>query len=59
MPVMGKYVCDCYENKASEEVRQKWRFRRPSEADSVVKGGDGSRAGPPLRILNREEMAKL
>ncbi|KAH6884858.1 FAD dependent oxidoreductase [Thelonectria olida] len=60
LPVLGKYIADCFENKADEELRKKWRLRAPSkESANALKDGDGSRAGPPLRILNRTEQAKL
>ena len=60
LPILGKYVADCFENKASEELRQKWRLA-PSQGNSAgyAMKGDGSRAGPPLRQLTRVEKAKL
>ncbi|KID83347.1 FAD dependent oxidoreductase [Metarhizium guizhouense ARSEF 977] len=59
LPVLGKYIVDCLENKAGKELRWKWRYRLPSGADDKVKIGDGSRGGPPLRLLTAEEQAKL
>lgn len=59
LPVLGKYIVDCYENKAPREIRHKWRLRRPAESAGDVKVGDGSRGGPPLRILTAKEQAKL
>lgn len=59
LPVLGKYIVDCLENKAPKELRWKWRFRLPSGAGDVVKVGDGSRGGPPLRLLTTVEQAKL
>lgn len=59
LPVLGKYIVDCLENKAPKELRWKWRLRLPSGIDEKVKIGDGSRGGPPLRILTVAEQAKL
>ncbi|KAM0545376.1 hypothetical protein ACHAPJ_011360 [Fusarium lateritium] len=59
MPVLGRYIADCYEDKASSEIRRKWRFRLPDGGEVKPKGGDGSRGGPPLRTLRPEEQAKL
>lgn len=59
MPILGRYIADCFENKASQEIRQKWRLRAPSAQGGVQKGGDGSRAGLPLRLLTEVETAKL
>ncbi|KAJ5923230.1 L-pipecolate oxidase [Penicillium verhagenii] len=60
LPILGKYIADCFENKASKELREKWRLA-PSPANSVAYAmkGDGSRAGPPLRQLTHVEKAKL
>ncbi|KAI2794446.1 L-pipecolate oxidase [Penicillium oxalicum] len=61
LPVLGRYVADCFENKASAELREKWRLQpapRETPADKAMKG-DGSRAGPPLRKLTPGERAKL
>lgn len=60
LPVMGKYVADCFENKAPNDVREKWRLRPGNtENETKVKVGDGSRGGPPLRKLRSEEQAEL
>ena len=64
LPVLGKYIADCFENKAPENLRQKWRMNPPPQVDpkSTVLGdgkGDGSRGGPPLRRLSPFEQAKL
>ncbi|KAL4971950.1 FAD dependent oxidoreductase [Aspergillus desertorum] len=62
LPVMGKYVADCFENRASSELRQKWKLKAPkreSASSSVVMSGDGSRGGPPLRKLSVLEQSKL
>lgn len=59
MPVLGRYITDCFENKASQDIRHKWRLREASGVRNPIKGGDGSRGGPPLRVLTGAEMAKL
>ncbi|KAM3508151.1 hypothetical protein MY10362_001356 [Beauveria mimosiformis] len=58
LPVLGRYIVDCLENKASQSLRHKWRMRPDSEA-SDIKIGDGSRGGPPLRTLTTLEQSKL
>ncbi|KAJ4163894.1 hypothetical protein LMH87_005597 [Akanthomyces muscarius] len=58
LPVLGRYIVDCLENKASETLRHKWRMRPESDA-SEIKIGDGSRGGPPLRTLTALEQSKL
>ncbi|KAE8163820.1 FAD dependent oxidoreductase [Aspergillus tamarii] len=58
LPVLGRYIADRYENRAPEVLRQKWRFRLP-DGSGDLKIGDGSRGGPPLRILTVEEQSKL
>lgn len=61
LPVLGKYVADCFENKASPALRQKWQLRPPAAGaeETVNMLGDGSRAGPPLRMLTPDEQANL
>jgi sarcosine oxidase/L-pipecolate oxidase len=60
LPILGKYIADCYENKAPEELRKKWRLEPvPSGSNGSHMKGDGSRAGPPLRSLTQLEKAKL
>ncbi|KAJ6135159.1 L-pipecolate oxidase [Penicillium capsulatum] len=60
LPVLGKYIADCLENKASPELRKKWRLDAPQGgAGDYIMTGDGSRAGPPLRKLSVSEQAKL
>lgn len=67
LPVLGKYISDCFENQASDELRKKWRLEPvpsgssgyPMKGDGYPMKGDGSRAGPPLRKLTRLEKAKL
>ncbi|KAL2816975.1 FAD dependent oxidoreductase [Aspergillus granulosus] len=60
LPVLGKYVADCFENKAPRELREKWRLKAPTDgAGTVNMSGDGSRGGPPLRKLTVLEQSKL
>ncbi|KAH6662673.1 FAD dependent oxidoreductase [Plectosphaerella plurivora] len=59
LPVLGRYVSDCFEDKAPAEVRRQWRFRATTESTEGFKTGDGSRGGPPLRVLSAQEQAKL
>jgi sarcosine oxidase/L-pipecolate oxidase len=60
LPVLGVYVVNCFENKAPDDVREKWRLRPGATgSETTVKVGDGSRGGPPLRRLRTEEQAKL
>lgn len=59
LPVLGKYVADCFENRASSELRQKWRLKTPNGSGAAVMAGDGSRGGPPLRKLSVQEQSKL
>lgn len=59
MPVLGRYVADCFENLADEALRHKWRFRSSTKEEIKSFKGDGSRGGPPRRELDRKETAKL
>ncbi|KAI9904308.1 hypothetical protein N3K66_000837 [Trichothecium roseum] len=60
LPVLGRHIADCFEGKASAELRHKWRLRKAeSEEGGGLKTGDGSRGGPPIRALTKEEQAKL
>ncbi|KAM0323763.1 hypothetical protein ACHAQA_008700 [Verticillium albo-atrum] len=59
LPVLGKYVADCFEDKAPKETRHQWRLRKPDGHGAAMKPGDGSRGGPPLRNLTGLEQAKL
>ncbi|OQD68908.1 hypothetical protein PENPOL_c002G09246 [Penicillium polonicum] len=60
LPILGKYVVDCFENRASSELRQKWKLKPlTKESGPVVMAGDGSRGGPPLRKLSVLEQSKL
>ncbi|KAJ5452926.1 FAD dependent oxidoreductase [Penicillium cf. griseofulvum] len=59
LPILGQYIADCFENKAPEALRQKWRMNPPQNDSNGPMAGDGSRAGPPLRKLSPLEQAKL
>ncbi|KAH8702352.1 putative fructosyl amino acid oxidase [Talaromyces proteolyticus] len=61
LPVLGRYVADCFENTASQSIRRKWQLQVPVEGAqaSSTMMGDGSRGGPPLRKLNAIEQSKL
>lgn len=57
--MLGKYISDCFEEKAPQDLRHKWRLRESDGKEEEFKLGDGSRAGPPLRKLTPAEQAKL
>ncbi|KAF5005370.1 hypothetical protein FDECE_8182 [Fusarium decemcellulare] len=59
LPVLGRYITDCFENKAPEEIRQQWRLKLPDGKPESPMAGDGSRGGPPHRVMSRSEQAKL
>jgi sarcosine oxidase/L-pipecolate oxidase len=59
MPVLGRYILDCYENKAPLELRQKWKLTVGIDDKDMVMSGDGSRGGPPLRTLQPHEQSRL
>ncbi|KAJ5940145.1 FAD dependent oxidoreductase [Penicillium verrucosum] len=59
LPILGQYIADCFENKAPEALRQKWRMNPPQGDSKGPMAGDGSRGGPPLRKLSPLEQAKL
>ncbi|WYZ35453.1 hypothetical protein EsH8_X_000100 [Colletotrichum jinshuiense] len=59
LPILGKYVADCFEGTAPEALRQQWRLSVSDDEEEMTMLGDGSRAGPPRRVLTREEQAKL
>ena len=56
LPVLGKYVVDGLEDVLPDAQRQRWAFK-PS--DKPISKGDGSRAGPPRRVLTASEQARL
>lgn len=55
LPVLGRYIADCFEGTAAPEVRRKWKLRSPSHEKKRVQVDDGSRRGPPRRMLRKEE----
>ncbi|KAL4805430.1 FAD dependent oxidoreductase [Aspergillus unguis] len=59
LPVLGKYIVDCFENRAPSELREKWKLKASSKQDGPLMLGDGSRGGPPLRKLSALEQSKL
>ncbi|KAH8435218.1 NAD(P)/FAD-dependent oxidoreductase [Aspergillus melleus] len=61
LPVLGRYVADCVEEKADASLREKWRLAMPEGkvTGEISMAGDGSRGGPPLRKLTVLEQAKL
>ncbi|KAM0326600.1 hypothetical protein ACHAQA_006469 [Verticillium albo-atrum] len=60
LPVIGKQIADCFEAKASAEVRTKWRLNTPEPGQGkLIMAGDGSRGGPALRNLSKEEQERL
>ncbi|KAK5191996.1 hypothetical protein LTR99_006660 [Exophiala xenobiotica] len=59
LPVLGRYIADCFEGTAMAEVQQKWRLPPFATREGKITAGDGSRRGPPRRMLDRSEQAKL
>ena len=59
LPVLGRYIADCFEGKATAEVREKWRLRSDPGAREPLVCNDGSRRGPQKRRLESWEQAKL
>ncbi|KAH8812759.1 FAD dependent oxidoreductase [Xylogone sp. PMI_703] len=59
LPILGRYIADCFEDRASTEVRQKWRLETGSAASGPMVCNDGSRRGPARRLLTSQEQAKL
>ncbi|KAB8276567.1 hypothetical protein BDV30DRAFT_235639 [Aspergillus minisclerotigenes] len=58
-PVLGRYIADYFEHKASDELRKKWRLSAPDWKEGMPKQGDGSRRGQLWRLLHAHEQAKL
>ncbi|KAK6813610.1 hypothetical protein RU639_010167 [Aspergillus parasiticus] len=58
-PVLGRYIADCFEHEASDELRRKWRLRAPDGKEGMTKQGGGSRGGQPWHLLLPHEQAKL
>ncbi|KAJ9318430.1 hypothetical protein DTO271D3_1092 [Paecilomyces variotii] len=59
LPILGQYIADCFEDKASPEVKQKWRLEKSSQTTGPMVCNDGSRRGPARRLLTAQEQAKL
>ncbi|KIW28340.1 uncharacterized protein PV07_08013 [Cladophialophora immunda] len=59
LPILGNYISDCFEEKASVEVREKWRLRSDPGVRLPFVCNDGSRRGPPRRVLSKFEQARL
>ncbi|KIV78241.1 hypothetical protein PV11_09977 [Exophiala sideris] len=62
LPVLGQYIADCFEGTASAEVQRKWQLPSPTKAKQKIVVNDGSRRGPPRRMLDsndRLQQAKL
>lgn len=56
LPVLGRYVADVFDSTASQEQKDKWSWK--GTAAPILKG-DGSRGGPPRRLLTKAEQARL
>lgn len=56
LPVLGQYVADSFEGVASAEQKEKWKW---AESAAPIMPGDGSRGGPPRRVLTKEEQLQL
>ncbi|CAG8927367.1 unnamed protein product [Penicillium salamii] len=60
LPIIGRYIADCVENKAEEVIREKWAVKGPIHQDAKdAWKGDSHRGGPPRRVLTRLEQSKL
>ena len=58
LPVLGRYIADCFEGTATQEVKEKWKLPSPSHTREKINVNDGSRRGPPRRTLRKEEQLK-
>jgi sarcosine oxidase/L-pipecolate oxidase len=56
LPILGQYVADSFESIASAEQKEKWKWL---ESATPIMPGDGSRGGPPRRVLTKEEQSHL
>ncbi|KAI4762471.1 fructosyl amino acid oxidase [Aureobasidium sp. EXF-3400] len=56
LPVLGRYVVDSLEGVASAEQKEKWKWAKRA---TPIMPGDGSRGGPPRRVLTKEEQSQL
>ncbi|KAF7556913.1 hypothetical protein G7046_g6174 [Stylonectria norvegica] len=59
LPIIGRHVADCFQGKAARSLREKWAIRPSNLGSSGVMSGDGSPAGPAVRVLTQKEQAKL
>ncbi|KIX08588.1 uncharacterized protein Z518_03244 [Rhinocladiella mackenziei CBS 650.93] len=59
LPVLGRYITDCFEGKASSNIREKWRLKCDPGVRAPFVCNDGSRRGPERRVLSRMEQARL
>jgi sarcosine oxidase/L-pipecolate oxidase len=59
LPILGRYIAGCFEEKAAEHIRQKWRLRNAEGVGAPMVCNDGSRRGPERRLLLAQEQAKL
>jgi len=56
LPILGRYVVDSFEGVASSEQKEKWKW---ADRATPIMPGDGSRGGPPRRVLTKEEQSQL
>jgi sarcosine oxidase/L-pipecolate oxidase len=56
LPVLGRYVVDSFERAAPAEQKEKWKWAKSA---TPIMPGDGSRGGPPRRVLTKEEQSQL
>ncbi|KAF5860514.1 hypothetical protein ETB97_001414 [Aspergillus alliaceus] len=58
LPVICGHVSDIFEDKTPGIHRARWVFK-PTDKPMASASSDGSRGGPPRRVLTRSEQAKL
>ncbi|KAL3439776.1 fructosyl amino acid oxidase [Aspergillus insuetus] len=56
LPILGRYIVDNLEGKADPDQKAKWAWKQSS---IPITRGDGSRGGPPRRLLKKDEQARL
>jgi sarcosine oxidase/L-pipecolate oxidase len=56
LPILGQYIVDSFEGVAPAEQKEKWKW---SESATPIMPGDGSRGGPPRRVMTKEEQSRL
>ncbi|KAF2156376.1 FAD dependent oxidoreductase [Myriangium duriaei CBS 260.36] len=59
LPVLGRYIADCFEGIASPEVRERWKLNAPIGKEGKIAVHDGSRRGPPRRVIHEDERSRL